>query len=240
MALLLMAQALVGCGSPPPPKAPAREERVIEPPPSKAGEEGRQDDGMTLSGDGVLGSVDEDAVQRVMQPALERFGECFNKEKRFPYIGGTITLRYRIARDGSVKRLGFQSDVGAWEVERCVVAAASELRFPVPKGGEAEFEYPVVFRPKHRHKVWDSQRISADVHRQEGQLSMCAGAPSEFVLTFYIGAGGKTTSVGFSTTDRWGKGTEAFAECVVEKARGWRFTDPLGEITKASFSFGTP
>jgi hypothetical protein len=226
------------CGPPPPPKAPVPQERIIDPPPSKVTDgDTAPDDGMKVGGDGVLGSLDEETVGRVLQPKLEDFGGCFNKHKRLQYVGGTITLRYRVARDGSVRRLGYLSDLGSWEVERCVLDIAKAIDFPRPKGGEAEFEYPAAFRPRQRHQVWRPDRISADIHRHERELRACAGAPASYALTFYIGAGGKSTSVGFSSPDPWGNGMDAFAECVVEKARGWRFTDPLGEITKATYTF---
>ncbi|MBI5480839.1 MAG: AgmX/PglI C-terminal domain-containing protein [Deltaproteobacteria bacterium] len=229
---------LTGCGGSPPPKTQAPQERVIDAPPSRTTDtDGTPDDGMKVGGDGILGSLDEEVVGRTLQPKLEEFSGCFNKHKRLQYVGGTITLRYRVARDGSVKRLGYLSDLGSWQVERCVLDIARAVGFPRPKGGEAEFEYPAAFRPKQRHQVWDSDRISADIHKHERQLKACAGAPKSYALTFYIGAGGKTTSVGFSSPEPWGNGMDAFAECVVEKARGWHFTDPLGEITKATYTF---
>lgn len=192
---------------------------------------------MKIGGDGVLGSLDEDVIQRALQPKLEEFGSCLNRRRKLGYVGGTITLRYRVARDGGVKKLGYLSNLGAWDIERCVLAIAREARFPRPRGGEAEFEYPAAFRSKQRHKVWEGDRISADVHRQEKDLRECAGGPPSYALTFYIGAGGKTTSVGFSSTDPFGAGIEAFAECVVEKARSWHFVDPLGEVVKSTFQF---
>ncbi|HEY3351770.1 MAG TPA: AgmX/PglI C-terminal domain-containing protein [Polyangia bacterium] len=228
--------ALLACGSSPPP--PAR--GPAEPPaPDRPSQEAAPaaDDGMRLGGDGLLGTLDETDINRVMQPKLEAFGECFSKHKRLGYVGGTVTLKYRVARDGGVKKLGYVSDLGAFAVERCVLAIAKDVRFPRPKGGEAELEFPASFRPKQRHRVWDGDKISADVHRHERELKTCAGAPASYQLTFYIGAGGKTSSVGFSSPEPWGAGMEAYAECVTAKAGGWRFTDPLGEITKASYLF---
>jgi hypothetical protein len=225
----------LGCGGSPPPPAQEPAAPVALARPSR--QEAAPDDGMRVGGDGLLGTLDEDAINRTLQPKLAEFSECFNKHKKLGYVGGTITLRYRVARDGSVKKLGYVSDLGSFAVERCVVAAARDVRFPPPKGGEAELEYPAAFRPRQRHQVWDGDRISADVHRHERQLKGCAGAPASYQLTFYIGAGGKTTSVGFSSPEPWSAGVQAFGECVVERAHNWHFTDPLGEITKASFLF---
>jgi hypothetical protein len=225
------------CGGNPPPKTQAPKEQIVEAPPGKSPESEGPDDGMKVGGDGILGHLDEEVVARTLQPKLEEFGACFNRHKKLQYVGGQITLRYRVARDGSVKKLGYQSDLGSWPVERCVLEVARAIGFPQPRGGEAEFEYPAAFRPKQRHQVWDADRISADVHKHERALRACAGAPKSYALTWYIGAGGKTTSIGFSSPEPWGNGMDAFAECVTEKARGWRFTDPLGEITKATYSF---
>ncbi len=228
---------VVGCGGSPPPKTQEPKEQIAEAPPGKTTESEGPDDGMKVGGDGILGQLDEEVVGRVLQPKLEEFSGCFNKHKKLQYVGGQIALKFRVARDGSVKKLGYASDLGSWAVERCVLEVAKAVSFPKPKGGEAEFEYPAAFRPKQRHQVWDADRISADVHKHERQLKGCAGAPKSYALTWYIGAGGKTTSVGFSSPEPWGNGMDAFGECVVEKARSWRFTDPLGEITKATYSF---
>ena len=236
LSLLLVVAA--ACGGSPPPKAQQPEERVIDPPPSKkVAEDSTPDDGMRVGGDGILGSIDEDVIGRTLESRLQEFSGCFNSHRKLHYVGGTITLKYRVARDGRVKKLGYVSDLGSWDVERCVLDIAKAVGFPRPKGGEAEFEYPAAFRPKQRHQVWDSDRISADVHKNERQLKACAGAPKSYALTWYIGAGGKTTSVGFSSPEPWSNGMDAFAACVVERARGWKFTDPLGEITKATYTF---
>lgn len=224
-----------GCGgAPPPPPAPPPEPVAVAVPPPQ---EAEPDDGMRLSGDGVLGTMDDDAIARVLQPRLEEFSSCLNGHRKLGYIGGSITLKYRIARDGTVKRLGFASDLGAWDVERCVLKSAAQVSFPRPRGGEAEFEYPAKFRPRQRYRVWGEDRISADVHRQEKELRECPGGPESYALTFFIGAGGKTTSVGFSSPEPWGRSMEAFADCIVAKAARWRFIDPLGEVTKATYQF---
>jgi TonB family protein len=190
-----------------------------------------------VSGDGLLGTIDEEVVARALQPRLGEFGGCLNSRRRLGYVGGTITLKYRVNRDGTVKKVSYASDVGAWAVERCVLAIAKQVQFPRPKGGEAEFEYPTVFRPRQHYRVWDEERISADIHRQSKELRACAGAPRGYALTFYIGAGGKTTSVGFSSQEPFDAGIEAFAECVIERAMAWHFIDPLGEVTKATYQF---
>jgi hypothetical protein len=228
---------LTACGATPPPKVTQPEERVVEPPPSKQEPTEAPDDGMRVGGDGILGTLDEEVINRVLQPKLQDFSACFHQHKKLGYVGGTITLKYRIARDGTVKKVGFASDLGSFPVERCVLAIAKTLTFPRPRGGEAEFEYPAAFRPRQRYQVWDAGRISADVHRHERALRACAGPPKSYALTFYIGAGGKTTSVGFSSPEPWDAGLEAFAECVVEKAQTWKFTDPRGEITKSTYLF---
>jgi hypothetical protein len=227
---------LASCGSspPPPPEAPRAPDPENQ---ESASTPGVIDDGVRVGGDGALGTVDEAAVDRMLQPKLAEFGGCLNTHRRLGYVGGTITLKFRIARDGAVKRLGYLSDVGSFAVERCVLGIARGLRFPRPKGGEAEFEFPVSFRPKQEHRIWDGERIAQDVRRRARELRSCAGGPQSYALTFYIGAGGATTSVGFSSPEPWGAGMEAFAECIVNRARGWHFTDPLGEITKSTYTF---
>jgi hypothetical protein len=85
--------------------------------------------------------------------------------------------------------------------------------------------------------VWDGDRIAGAVQKQKRGLKGCTGAPATYALTFYIGAGGKASSVGFSSPEPWSGAVETFGGCVVGKASGWKFTDPLGQITKSTFVF---
>jgi hypothetical protein len=50
-------------------------------------------------------------------------------------------------------------------------------------------------------------------------------------MTMYIGPGGRVTSAGLSAD---GPIDDRVATCLVQRAQGWRFDDPMGQMAKAS------
>jgi hypothetical protein len=83
-------------------------------------------------------------------------------------------------------------------------------------------------------------QVSADMQKHKKEVAECgkgvgiSNRPPPFRLTIYLGPGGKATSVGFSSQDSI---DDAFADCVVARVRTWKFTDPLGVATRASYEF---
>ena len=100
-AVLILGVLLAGCGSdpPPPPKAapppaPAPAPRMMAP----ASEE--PEDGIRLSGEGVLGSLSDDQIQAPIQQRWSEILRCKQQFKPPWYVGGRIALHFRVARDG--------------------------------------------------------------------------------------------------------------------------------------------
>jgi hypothetical protein len=175
--------------------------------------------------EGTLGTVDVAAVQLALEKSAAAVEGCYRQHagsKR--YVGGAVTLRVRVAKDGAVKSTAVDSDLGAWEVEKCLIGVARGLRFGKPRGGEAEVTLPLEFPPRAEAAAGDGDELAA----QLGVLARC-GKTGEVTVTAYVGPGGKITTAGFSSQKPL---PEGWGDCALGKARALRFSDPRGRVVK--------
>ena len=98
----------------------------------------------------VLARLDATAIQRVVRQNDGRFRGCYQGGLlRNPALEGRVTVKFAIARDGSVVTAeddAEASDLPDAEVRSCVVRAFSALTFSEP-GGVIRVTYPIVFSP---------------------------------------------------------------------------------------------
>jgi hypothetical protein len=208
LALLGALAVIGGCGAraakpDPDPGEGSSRHRAVNP---LAHDEQGEADGMQVEGE--LGTLDEEQAQAGLAGSLQALAACFNKQVlREPYLGGELTLHYRVARDGSVKHVrAAKSSLGSLAVERCVVARAGKAHFARPHGGEAELDYPLRFQGRTPAQSWDSGMVSKEIQAHVEQLLAGASgktltAPAGLVLTFYVNARGKVVSTGMTADD---------------------------------------
>lgn len=92
--------------------------------------------------EGLMGTISQDQVNMTLQPRTETFARCFTQGAGVDFLGGDIRLSFRIHVDGSVAWVfPSQTTIGHRAVERCIVERARGVRFPRPRGGEAEFTW---------------------------------------------------------------------------------------------------
>lgn len=74
--------------------------------------------------------------------------QCFERRRAVhPELGGEVVVHWVILADGSVPEQCITRDtVGDREVADCVNQLISGTRFPAPRGGSANVEFPFVFR----------------------------------------------------------------------------------------------
>src|SRR5262249_29560920 len=197
---LLMGLGLlaVGCGSdpPPPPQTPPAAATI---PAHVTVPSEEVDDGIRLSGDGVLGSLPDDQIQGPIQQRWSEILRCKEQSRPPWYVSGKIELHFRVSREGEVKRLSIDDGtIGNWGIEKCVLGIARTMHFARPRGGEAEFSYPIEFPARAQVTDWGEEQISADIARHRRELAQCdrAGTRHPYTLFLYLGAGGKVTSAG--------------------------------------------
>lgn len=240
-ALVLAVVAACGGKPPPPAEKPAHQEppRAHRIPIEDSTHEDDHEDGVTLVT--THGHMEMSAIEAGIKPYAEELTGCYtDKVGRRKWLGGHVTLKWDISRAGEITSVKLaESDLGAHEVEKCLVEVAKKATFAKPIGGDADFTLPLDFSLKGKVDVWDEDKALRAIGGQVAKLDACAKKPAEMpsdvVVTVYVGAMGKAQSVGFSSAkseinDKW-------AECAEKAAMAWRLPDPKGQIAKLAVRY---
>ncbi len=221
------------------PTTPADEARPARVPIDEA-DEADDDEPGDVQVEGLMGHLDRIDIQPVIERSWDDVQECYTQAvRKLRYVGGQMELSFRIARDGTVKHVHVaRGTLGSWPVEKCVLVLARAMSFPRPKGGEAEFSFPIDFPSRGRTIAMDDGRASTEIPPKLSELSKCQDGsdgpmPGQIAVTLYIGPGGVVTSVGFSS-DGKEPIPEAWADCAHAQATTWKLTDPRGSVWKAT------
>ena len=237
---LVLVLALAACGGPPTPAAePAPTRRVVEDSTDASDDSGDgEDDGLELVSD--RGRVDPDVAAQKIGPHAEALNACYaDRLQRRKWLGGSVELTWDLAADGTLVgvRVG-HSDLGAWPIEKCLLAVARGVGFGQPIGGKADVTFPVSFSAGSMALGWDDDQAVRAVGGKPVELGGCAkvggGDPSNVTVTVYVGTRGKVQSVGFASPTGF---DDAWADCAAGRAMTWALTDPRGKVAKASFVY---
>ncbi len=187
------------------------------------------------------GKLDPDAVTRAIEPHASAIEACYvdNVGKR-RWLGGGVELRWDVTADGALSQVRLvRSDLGAWTIEKCVLAIARQLSFGKPKGGKAHVSTPLSFSLGSGAIQWDEDQAVRAVGERFKELGECAKTaetvdPTNVTVTLYVGTRGKVQSVGFASP---GGFDDAWADCAAGRAMAWALTDPRGKVAKLSFVY---
>lgn len=255
MRWLVLTLALSACGgsSPPPePKAP-----VVSPTPMTRKiieDDSEPEEGVTIINS--RGRMDPAVVEAGIAPHKEAMAECYtaNLDKR-RWLGGQVMLWWDINKEGTVTAVHLHetepgTNLGNWEIEKCILDVARQATFGKPIGGDADFQIPLEFTAKGKVLNWDDDQALRAVGGQTAKIDECVHpkkpakrdpkkerpvAPKgPITITMYVGPGGKAQSVGFAgkpvIDDNW-------AECAAKIAMGWRLPDPKGIVAKLAITY---
>lgn len=97
------------------------------------------------------GSIDKEAVRRVVKSALNSFKACYEREyKKDSKLEGKVVISWEIHEKGVAKNARIikdKSTISNSSVEECVRSRLVALRFPEPPAGTfADVTYPFVFQ----------------------------------------------------------------------------------------------
>ena len=94
----------------------------------------------------VTGHLPPEVIQRVVRQNHGRMRACYQEGLvKNPGLGGRVSVRFVIARDGSVPHASNAgSDLPDTQVTACVVRAFYGLSFPAPEGGIVTVTYPLL------------------------------------------------------------------------------------------------
>lgn len=225
---------LLACGSAPKPQP-------VEPPPPApvTYEDEDEDDGLDVVSS--RGRMDPAVAQAGIEPHAAELSSCYtSKVGTRRWLGGKVTLHWDITREGEVTAVKLaESDLGAWEIEKCLLEVARTATFGKPKGGDADFEIPLEFSKGGSTVQWDEDQALRAVGGQVATLDACAkgkvAKPDDVTLTLYVGPQGKAQSVGFASAktvldDEW-------ATCAEKAAMSWRLPDPKGRVAKLAVKY---
>lgn len=232
--LVLLVAACGGKSAPPPaePSPPPPAPRIVE-----DGDED-EDDGVEILSD--RGRVDPDVAAEKIGPHAAALNACYaDRLQRRRWLGGQVELTWQLAADGTLLgvRVG-QSDLGAWQVEKCLLAVARGVSFGKPIGGKADVTFPVQFSAGSAALAWDEDQAIRAVGGKYAELAACAkpggGDPENVTITIYVGTRGKVQSVGFAAPAGV---AEPWADCAEAKVSAWTLPDPRGKVAKLSFVY---
>jgi hypothetical protein len=190
--------------------------------------------------EGILGTLSADEVRRGLEPRMRRFATCFSRRyDEIEVLGGELLMGFRVNREGRVLWVRpVRSTVGDRETERCLIDVAAEARFRPPRGGEAEFTYPLMMELPEGVRPplsWGPERMQASVARfGEGLLEECrpAGEPGGYVVTAYVERPGRILAVGVTTDNPELTDT---LDCVADSVRGWETATPGSYPARVQF-----
>ncbi|MCA9673277.1 MAG: AgmX/PglI C-terminal domain-containing protein [Myxococcales bacterium] len=163
--LLFLVVGAVGCGS----EKPKPEPKSTYKAPHKMVNPLKRDDDddKKLKVSGILGSLDQEAIQRGMRKRLVQAAACYRQRAGAqPYLSGEVTFKFRVARDGTVKRVAIEeSSLGSFEVEQCMIGELKQVVFERPHGGEAEFTYPLRFPGRLGVEDWTAEQVKEELEK---------------------------------------------------------------------------
>lgn len=237
----------LGCSAhAPSARPPAAEARPAAAVPAAAPPEfirGEPEDGIQVSG--ALGELDAGALEERLRERLPEINRCYQDvHARLWYLSGRLELKLRVGQGGQVRSAAVSdSSLGNYDIERCVAAVAQKLVFPPPRGGEAEFTYPVEFPVRAGVRHWPEERVAPQMQRHRRELFSCKagqkksgsgqGPRGPMRLTLYIGPGGRVASAGLSADEPI---DDRVGLCLVSRVQAFRFDDPLGQMVKATYA----
>ena len=240
MRLAVLTTFVAACGgSTPPPAAPVEEPKQRTRTEPVSDEE--PEDGVEILS--TRGRMDPQQVDAALAPHKDALFDCYmSRVGRRRWLGGHVALQWDISKAGEITAVRLaESDLGAWQVEKCMLEIARAAAFPAPKGGDADFSVPLDFKPTARATAWDEDMSLRAVGGQLAKLDDCAKAkgvtslPRDVTITVYVGPQGKAQSVGFASPksvleDAWG-------DCAEKAALAWRLPDPKGTIAKLAVRY---
>jgi len=203
------------------------------------------DDGDGMKVEGTLGTLDQSVIEAGLNPALLEITSCFNRQqKQEPYLGGQVTMQFRVARDGAIKSVRMQrSSLGSMEVDRCILEAAHTARFQRPRGGEAEFSYSLELSGRIMPVVWNLGMVRDEITKHREDLSSIRRGrkivtqlvvPSGLEVTMYIDRRGHVVSVGMIAVEEI---DQEFAAHLVATLKTITFEQPNSPYAKVTFTW---
>jgi TonB family protein len=201
---------------------------------------GQSAGGAEMKLDNEMGVVNTADVEDAIAEHFEELRACYGQAgKAQRYAGGRVLLRFLLGGSGHPDDvLVAESDLGNYNVERCLVHVGRAIKFKAPEGRKATtFDYPIEFRPSGQATVLnlDGLKVEHDLSLQMHQLADCGQlADAPMAAIFYIEPNGLVGSVGFSGAVPLDEDT---GDCMAQVIRTWHMSATLPKhVLRCNFS----
>ncbi|HEX5059920.1 MAG TPA: AgmX/PglI C-terminal domain-containing protein [Kofleriaceae bacterium] len=165
---------LVACGGskPPPPKEPPPPvEKKVTRVPIETNED-EPEDGVTFTKQ--KGSISKEKIDAGLAPHQQAMMDCYTtKVGKRRFVGGEARLMWELKADGAIKSVKLDSNLGAWDIEKCLLDVAWSATFDKPTGADAEFDLPLQFAATRSTAIWDEDMALRAVGGQLALLDEC-------------------------------------------------------------------
>jgi len=127
------------------------------------------------------GRMEPAAVSAGIDPHAAELSACYmTRVGKRKWLGGHVALHWDIRADGQVTSVKLaESDLGAHEIERCLLDVAKAAKFTKPIGGDADFALPLSFNApgsaKGGAQVWDEDKGLRAIGGQLAKLGVLGG-----------------------------------------------------------------
>jgi len=190
--------------------------------------------------DNELGVLETEDVEVALEGHLEDIRTCYQRAGRAQrYAQGKVLMRFLIAGDGRASDvLVVESNLGNFDVERCLVDVGRHITFKAPGGHKATtFDYPVEFRSTNEMVVLDlvGVKVEHDISTFMPQLAACGSlGANDVAAIMYIEPNGFPGSVGLASSSTI---DEDVGDCVVQTIRRWKMSTVLpGRALRCTFN----
>jgi TonB family protein len=190
--------------------------------------------------DSELGVLETEDVEVALEGHLDDIRNCYQRAGRAQrYAQGKVVLRFMVGGSGRADDvLVIESNLGNYDVERCLVEVGRHIAFKAPEGRKATtFDYPVEFRSTNEMTVLDLDglKVEHDLSVFMPQLAACGRlAPNDVAAIMYIEPTGFPGSVGLASEATF---DEQVGDCVVQTIRKWKMSTVLpGRALRCTFS----
>jgi hypothetical protein len=179
-----------------------------------------------------VGGMNQEAVERTFNRLQDEVLDCLERGS-IEGVGGSLTLKLRIAMDGSVRWVHLSSsDLGDRTSERCVMDAARTRTWPKPKGGEGAISHTYTIESPIDVRVWEPKRLRSTMPQIRKQVWKCFGSVrGRFVATLYIGRDGRVASAGVAPPS---PEADEKVDCLVDVLTTFKFGWQRAKLSKVT------
>jgi hypothetical protein len=177
MRLVVPVLLTAACGSsapkPAPPEPVVEQKATRVPIEDESKDNEPQEEGVTFTK--TKGAMSKEAIEAGLAPHTQALSDCYmQKVGKRKWLGGHIVLHWDIKGDGSISSVKMQeSDLGSWEIEKCLLDIAWTATFEKPAGGDADFTVPLEFAAPRGTQIWDEDKALRAVGGQLAAFEEC-------------------------------------------------------------------